>query len=230
MPNVITIDGPTSSGKSSVGHLFSQKIGYQFIDTGAIYRIGCLVALRNKIDINSKENVAKIFENLDVGFKSLNGDSEVLLNGENVTNILHTPEITNIVPVVAAYPKVRANAKKIQHRLGKAGNTVMAGRDIGSEIFPDAKLKFFIKASVETRARRRYEQLNKKNPDTKYKDVLNGMSERDKHDSEREASPMRIPKDAVIIDTTNLTTEQSVAGMLKHFQKIFGSQSKSSET
>lgn len=221
MPNVITIDGPTSSGKSSVGHLFSQKIGYQFIDTGAIYRIGCLVALRDNIDINSEENAANIFENLDVTFKSLNGDSIVFLDGKEVNGVLHSPEITNIVPVIAAYSKVRANAKKIQHRLGSSENTVMAGRDIGSEIFPDAKLKFFITASVETRAKRRFEQLHKKNPDIKYGDVLNSMTGRDKHDSEREASPMRIPKNAVIIDTTNMTTEESVSEMLKHFQKKF---------
>lgn len=221
MPNVITIDGPTSSGKSSVGHLFSQKIGYQFIDTGAIYRIGCLIALRDNIDINSEENAANIFENLDVAFKSLNGDSAVFLNNEEVTSNLHLSEITDIVPVIAAYPKARANAKKIQQRLGAMQNTVMAGRDIGSEIFPDAKLKFFITASVETRAKRRFEQLHGKDANVKYEDVLSGMTGRDKHDSERKASPMRIPKDAVVIDTSSMTTEETVAEMLKHFHKIF---------
>lgn len=221
MSNVITIDGPTSSGKSSVGHLFSQKIGYQFIDTGTIYRIGCLVALRDNIDINSEENAARIFENLDVSFKSLNGGSAVFLDNEEVTSNLHSPEITDIVPIIAAYPKVRANAKKIQQLLGSKENTVMAGRDIGSEIFPGSKLKFFITASIKTRAKRRFNQLRKKNPNIKYIDVLRGMTERDNHDSTRKASPMRIPKDAVIIDTTNLTTEQSVSKMLEQFNKKF---------
>ncbi len=222
MPNVITIDGPTSSGKSSVGHLFSQKIGYQFIDTGAIYRIGCLLALKKQINIHSEEDAALIFADLDVQFKSLDGASAVFLEGENVTDKLHAPEITAIVPIVAAYPKVRANAKKIQHRLGDTQNTVMAGRDIGSEIFPDAPLKFFITANVETRADRRFKQIHEQDPSIKYEDVLNSMMDRDKHDSEREASPMRIPKEAVIIDTTHMSTEETVSKMLEQFHQVFG--------
>lgn len=223
MSNVITIDGPTSSGKSSVGHMFSQKIGFQFIDTGAIYRIGCLEALKKNADLNNEDELVKIFDNLNVYFKSLNGASAVFLNNEEVTSLLHSPQITQIVPKVAAYPKVRSSAKNIQHKLGSMQDTVMAGRDIGSEIFPQSKLKFFITASVETRAKRRFEQLVQKNPSVKYEDVLKSMQERDNHDSSREASPMRIPEDAVVIDTTNLTTEQSVKRMLEEFNRVFKS-------
>lgn len=221
--NVITIDGPTSSGKSSVGHMFSQKIGYQFIDTGAIYRIGCLEALRKNTDLKNEDELVKIFDNLNVYFKSLNGASAVFLNNEEVTNLLHSSEITKIVPIVAAFPKVRSSAKKIQHKLGSIRDTVMAGRDIGSEIFPDSNLKFFITASDEIRAKRRFDQLVQKDPSVKYEDVLKSMQERDGHDSSREASPMRIPEDAVIIDTTNLTTEQTVNRMLDEFKTIFKS-------
>lgn len=221
MPNIITIDGPTSSGKSSVGHLFSQKIGYQFIDTGAIYRIGCMMILENNIDVSNEDDCAQVFESLDVSFKSLNGESLVFIDGKEITDVLHSPEITKIVPTVAAYPKVRSKAKKTQHRLGMGADTVMAGRDIGSEIFPDAPLKFFITADVEVRAKRRYHQIKQKNPEVKFENVLNGMIKRDKTDSEREASPMRIPEGAVIIDTTQMSTEESVSKMLEEYKKRF---------
>lgn len=222
MPNVITIDGPTSSGKSSVGLLFSQKIGYQFIDTGRIYRAGALYILRNSIPVEDEEKVSEVFKNLKIEFKELNGKVKIYMEGEDITSQIHSPEITYIVPKIAAHAKAREYAKQLQRKIGSQENTVMAGRDIGSEIFPDAKLKFFITADVEVRAKRRFDQIKKTDPEVNFEEILNGMKKRDNDDSTRKASPMRIPKDAVAIDTTNMTTEESVEKMLQEYQKIYG--------
>lgn len=221
MSNIITIDGPTSSGKSSVGLLFSQKIGYQFIDTGRIYRAGSLFILRNGISVENEDRVAEVFSNLDVKFKIIGEKQRLLLGDEDITPYLHSPEVTSIVPIVASNKLAREYSKQLQRKIGNSENTVMTGRDIGSEIFPDAKLKFFITASPEIRAQRRFRQIQKTNPDVKFDEVLTDMVERDRADSTREASPFRKPADAVVIDTTKMTTEETVDKMLEHFHKIF---------
>lgn len=225
MSNVITIDGPTSSGKSSVGFVFSKQIGYQFIDTGRIYRAGALFILKNNISIDDEDAVARVFENLDIEFRMVDGKVRNFLGGKDVTVEIHTAETTAVVPKIAAFAKARAFAKQLQKRIGAEQNTVMAGRDIGSEIFPDSKLKFFITADVKIRAQRRYDQIKKSNPDVNYEDVLRGMEDRDNKDTTRKASPMRIPKDAIVIDTTNLSTEETVERMIEEYKRVFGEMS-----
>lgn len=222
MSNVITIDGPTSSGKSSVGFLFSQKIGYQFIDTGRIYRAGALHILRNEIPIDNQDKVAEVFENLDIDFKEINGKVRMFLEGKDVTNEIHSPEVTFIVPKIAANPKARNFSKQLQRKIGNSQNTVMAGRDIGSEIFPDSKLKFFITADVKVRAERRFNQIKKTDPTANFEEVLKSMEKRDDADSTREASPMRVPEEAIIIDTSNMSTEETVDKMMEEFKRVFG--------
>lgn len=222
MSNVITIDGPTSSGKSSVGFLFSQKIGYQFIDTGRIYRAGALYILRNNINQEDEEDVAKVFEDLNIEFRMVDGKVKNFLDGEDVTSEIHTAETTAVVPKIAAFSKARFFAKQLQKKIGSEKDTVMAGRDIGSEIFPDSKLKFFITADVKVRAERRYNQIKKSNTEVRFEDVLHGMEIRDEKDSTRKASPMRIPKDAIVIDTSNLSTEETVERMMQEFKRVFG--------
>ncbi len=226
MAKVITIDGPSSSGKSSIGFLFSQKIGFQFIDTGAIYRAGSLIAIREKIPLEEK-SLTGIFEKLDIEFKTKDGKVRIFLDSEDVTSILHNPDVTKIVPIVGAFANVRKAAKKIQYDIAQDQDTVMAGRDIGSEIFPDAPLKFFITASPEVRAKRRFEQHkaklfvgdNKKNgEDVTFEQILQDTKKRDEMDENREASPMRIPENAVIIDTSDKTIEQTVDELMKNFQ------------
>lgn len=222
MSNVITIDGPTSSGKSSVGFLFSQKIGYQFIDTGRIYRAGALFILQNGIPMDDEESVARVFEDLKIEFRMVDGKVRNFLDGVDVTVDIHTAETTAVVPRIAAFAKARYFAKQLQKKIGSKEDTVMAGRDIGSEIFPDSKLKFFITADVEIRAQRRFDQIKKSNSEVKYEDVLKGMEVRDEKDSTREASPMRIPSDAIVIDTSNLSTEETVERMMAEYQRVFG--------
>ncbi|MDD5416119.1 MAG: (d)CMP kinase [Candidatus Daviesbacteria bacterium] len=212
---VITIDGPTSSGKNSVGFLLSQKLGYQYIDSGSIYRAGCIFILRNKIPLDDLEKLVGVFKNLQIEVKQ-NGQPRFLANGEDITESLHDPEVTGIVPAVSAIRQVREVTKLIQYKLVHSKNTVMTGRDIGSEIFPDAKHKFYLTANVEIRANRRFKQLVKKDSNVRYEDVLKAMKERDQKDTTREVSPLRVPENAVVIDNSDLTVEQTVEEMLKH--------------
>jgi len=218
--DVITIDGPTSSGKNSVGFLLSQKLGYQYIDSGSIYRAGCIFILRKKIPLEDIERIVEVYKNLDAEVKNNDGKFRFFVSGEDVTDILHSPQVTKIVSPVSAIKEVRKATKIIQHGLVQSKNTVMTGRDIGSEIFPEAKHKFFLTASPKVRAQRRFKQLVQKDPLVKYEMVLKDMIERDKRDAERKVSPMRIPKDAIVIDNSNLTVEQTVEQMLKHIRNV----------
>lgn len=221
MPNIITIDGPASSGKSSVGHLFSHKINYLYIDTGVIYRCYGYFALKNNLLDEPEEKLAEIFENLKIEFKKDDNKDLVFLNSENVTEFIHTPEVSKTTPKIAALAKVREVSKALQRKIGESQNTVMAGRDIGSEIFPESKLKFFITASAKVRAQRRFDQLIKKFPDTKFEEVLEDTKKRDQADSTRSASPLRIPKGAVVVDTSKKSIEQSVEILLENYKKVF---------
>ncbi|MBI2020827.1 (d)CMP kinase [Candidatus Daviesbacteria bacterium] len=216
--DIITIDGPTSSGKNSVGFLLSQKLGYQYIDSGSIYRAGCIFIFRNKIDLNDVPSIVNIYQNLTIEIKTTDHQQKFFANNEDVTDVLHSPEVTQLVSPVSAIKEVRSAVKVIQKKLASQ-KTVMTGRDIGSEIFPDARFKFFLTASVEVRAQRRFKQLVTKHPSVKYEDVLNAMMERDKRDSEREASPMRVPEDALVIDNSNLTVEETVSKMLDYIHQ-----------
>ena len=218
--DVITIDGPTSSGKNSVGFLLAQKLMFQYIDTGMIYRVGTYLVLKNNIPLNDVLKITKIFEDLNLEIKSGNGNLTIFNNNEDLTDILHAPEVTENVSTVSAIKEVREVTKIIQRKLGNLKNTVMTGRDIGSEIFPQAKHKFFLTASVEVRAKRRFDQLVKIDQGVQYEDVLRSMIERDKRDSERKVSPLRIPEGAVVIDNSNLTVEQTVAEMTKHISYV----------
>lgn len=212
---IITIDGPTSSGKNSVGFLLAKKLGYRYIDTGMIFRAGAFKMIKLGVSLDQKEKILDIFKNLHVEF-TMDRGWKMFLDGEEVTQALHDPQISDITSKVSAFQEVRDVMKAIQRKLANAGGVVMGGRDIGSEIFPEAKHKFFLTASVEVRAKRRFEQLQKKDQTIKYDMVLKDMMERDKRDSEREASPMRVPLDAIVIDNSNLTVEQTVEEMLKH--------------
>lgn len=214
--DIVTIDGPTSSGKNSVGFLLAQKLGYQYIDTGMIYRVGTYLVLRNNIELGEALKITETFKNLKLEIKSSGGGLRILNNGEDLTDILHSPEVTKNVSIISAIKEVREITKIAQRKLGEGQNTVMTGRDIGSEIFPDAKYKFYLTAEVGIRARRRFEQLVKIDPSIRYEQVLEGMIARDKADTERVVSPLRVPQGAVIIDNSKLSVEQTVEEMLKH--------------
>ncbi|OGE31442.1 cytidylate kinase [Candidatus Daviesbacteria bacterium RIFCSPHIGHO2_02_FULL_36_13] len=213
---IVTIDGPTSSGKNSVGFLLSQKLGYQYIDTGMIYRVGTYLVLTSNTALNDVAAIVNIFKSLNLRFQTDESELRIFNEDVDLTGFLHNQDVTQNVPIVAAIKEVREITKVVQRRLGESQNTVMTGRDIGSEIFPEAKYKFFLTAKVEIRAKRRFDQLIKINPTTSYETVLDDMIKRDKVDTEREVSPLRIPEGAIVIDNSNLNVEQSVEEALKH--------------
>lgn len=217
MEEIVTIDGPTSSGKNSVGFLLAQKLRFQYIDTGMIYRAGCLKMLKQNVPNDNLEKILEIYRNLDIRFET-NDHWKMFLDGEDVTDLLHTPEISKLVPIVSAIPQVREVMRGIQRKLGENGKIVMGGRDIGSEIYPNAKYKFFLTAAPEVRAQRRFKQLVKVDSTIKYEDVLKDMEARDKQDREREASPLRVPKDAIVIDNSQMSIEQTVDQMLGYIK------------
>jgi CMP/dCMP kinase len=214
---VITIDGPVSSGKNSVGHLLAKKLGYQFIDTGSMYRVFSLFVLKNQLDINSPSDIEKLAQ-IDIEFKTEGSRDYVYADGVNVTDKLHNPEVTALTPDVAAIEQVRKIARVVQRRLGNNQPTVMAGRDIGTEIFPDTKWKFYLTADLEIRAKRRFNQLVDVKPEITLKEVKEQIEKRDKQDMEREVSPLRIPDGAIIIDNSNRAVGETVAEMIDHLK------------
>ncbi len=222
---IITIDGPTSSGKNSVGFLLAKKLGYQYIDTGMIYRVGTYLVLQKNIKLDNIPAITEVFNNLNLEIKSTEGALRIFNDDKDLTDILHSHEVTNNVSAVSAIREVRQVTKVIQRKLGEAANTVMTGRDIGSEIFPQAKHKFFLTASAKERAKRRFEQLTKTDPNLTFDMVYQSMLERDRKDSTREVSPLRIPEGAIEINNTDLNVEQTVDEMLGYIRRSFTNRS-----
>lgn len=217
MSDVITIDGPGSSGKTVVGELFAHKIGYQFIDTGMIYRVYAAYVLNNNIPLDDDEEVTQVLKNIKIEFKNIGQKYQVLADGVDITDKLRHPSITETVPQVAAKKVVRDIAYNIQRHLGIIANTVMSGRDIGTEIFPEAKLKFYITASPQVRAKRRTQQLREDGHQVTEDEILKQITDRDRQDEQRSVSPLRIPPGAIVVDTSDLTLEQSVDKLAEYY-------------
>ena len=213
MGNVITLDGPAGAGKSTVGKLFAKKIGFQFLDTGILYRAGAAFIINHTFSLTDIPLLIDIFSQIDFIYYP-DGKVETYVKGENVTSELYTDKTSQLVPEVAAIKEVREEVKRIQWRIAKKHDLVIAGRDIGSEIFPDAKYKFFLTATPEVRAHRRLEQLENTHPSLTFTDVLASTKERDLKDTTRKISPMRQPEGAVVIDTSKLSIDQVVNTMM----------------
>lgn len=212
---VITIDGPASSGKSTAGLLLALKLNFQFIDSGLIYRIATLLALKNKISLEDEKICIELLKSVKIEFKTVSGQARAFLDEQDVTDLLKTPEIDKAVPIIAAMPNLREEAKRIQREIGLKQNSVVAGRDIGAEVFPESPLKFFITASVKVRAKRRFDQQVKIHPEVTLEGVEMEMEKRDQQDSTRKASPMRAADDAIIVDTSNLNLDQVVEELVR---------------
>ncbi|NPA13522.1 MAG: (d)CMP kinase [Aquificae bacterium] len=216
---IITIDGPAGSGKSTIAKLLAEKLGYVYIDTGAMYRAVALKVKREGINPTDKQAVVKLMEETEI---SLQGD-KVFLDGEDVSHLIRTEEIGKIASQIARYPEVRKVLVKMQRELGKrAKNVVIEGRDTGTVVFPDADIKIFLTASPEERAERRYKQLKEKGIQTTLEDVLKEIKERDYLDETRKDSPLRPAEGSVIIDTTGKTLNQvfdKIMDIVKNYEK-----------
>jgi CMP/dCMP kinase len=207
---VIAIDGPAASGKSTTARLVAERLGYLHVDTGAMYRAIALKVLRTGIEPVQRDRVEALMPTTHVALKLKSGALRVYLDGEDVTDAVRTPEVSKAVSPVSGYPEVRRAMVREQRLLGAEGGIVMDGRDIGTVVFPDADLKFFVVAGIEARARRRQEELAGKGTVLPLDAVLIDIQERDARDEGRTESPLRRADDAIDIDTSAMTIEEQV--------------------
>ena len=206
---IVAIDGPAGAGKSTVARQLARRLGFTIIDTGAIYRSVALAAQRAGIAWEDDTGLSRL---LDAGLGLTFQGERVLLRGEDVTEAIRTPEISRGASVVSARPVVRQKLLQLQRDLGRAAprGAVLEGRDIGTVVFPDADVKFFLTASDEARAQRRHAELNEKGLSVPLPEVLSDQRRRDKDDTERAIAPLRAAADAVVVDTTGFDLEQVV--------------------
>lgn len=213
---IVAIDGPAGAGKSTVSKAVAERLGLSLVDTGAIYRSVALVALRRGIGLEDDAALEKLLGELELEFKVENGRNRILLNGEDVTDAIRTPEISRGASIVSARPVVRAGLLDLQRRLARAapGGAVLEGRDIGTVVFPDADVKFFLTASDEVRAQRRHAELVARGVSITFEEVLEDQRRRDLQDSTREVAPLVAAKDAHRIDASGLSSEEVVERMV----------------
>jgi len=206
---VIAIDGPVGAGKSTVAKLVARKLGYLYVDTGAMYRAVALKALRLGMDINDPIVMAMLAEATDIQLQQqVDGSVRVFLDGEDVTEAIRTPEVSEASSIVSAHEGVRKVLAERQKAMAELGGVVMEGRDIQTVIAPDAEVKIFLTASLEERAKRRWLELQQKGISVSYEEVLQEVKERDERDKTRAIAPLRKAPDAVEIDTTGMMPEE----------------------
>lgn len=212
----VAIDGPAGAGKSTISRAAAKEMGYIYIDTGALYRTVGLNAMRQGADVNDADSViATITEDLKVELRFIDGEQRMFLNGEDVSDKIRTPEASSAASKVSAVPEVRKYLFDLQKDLAKNNNCIMDGRDIGTVVLPDAKVKIFLTASPEARAKRRYKELIEKGMEVNYDDVLADMIKRDYDDSHRAIAPLKQADDAVLADTSDLDLQQSIQLIIK---------------
>lgn len=211
----IALDGPSGSGKSVMARAVSKQLNILYVDTGALYRAIGLYMFRNEVDISDAEKVVENLRNISLELAQGEDGQIVLLNGENVNRDIRLPEISMYASKVSAIPKVRQFLLDIQRDTAKKNNVIMDGRDIGTVIFPEAEVKIFLFASDEIRAKRRYKELVEKGIETTYEEVLSDMLKRDENDRTREVAPALPAEDAVMLDSSELNIEETIAEIIR---------------
>ncbi len=209
---VIAIDGPSGAGKGTIGRRLAEDLGFSFLDSGALYRLTALAAIHHGIALDDEEAISTLAAHLDVQFKSNaeNGESQILLEGEDVTTAIRTEDCGLSASKVATLPSVRQSLLERQWAFRDLPGLVADGRDMSSVVFPDAPLKVFLTATAEERAERRYNQLKDKGEDVKIAEVLADIVKRDQQDEQRDVAPLRAVADAVVIDTTTMDIDQVI--------------------
>lgn len=213
-PTVIAIDGPSGSGKGTLSQLLAKKIGFHLLDSGALYRLVALAALKQEINIQDEQHVEQVAAQLDVRFDITDESTRILLNDEDVTNAIRSEIISMNASVVAAYSGVREALLKRQRDFRQLPGLVADGRDMGTTVFPDADIKIFLTASAEARAQRRYKQLVEKGERVDMNALIKDIQERDERDSKRTVSPLKPAADAILLDSTQMTIEEVLEAML----------------
>ena len=213
----VAIDGPAGAGKSTIARAAAKKLGYIYVDTGALYRTVALAAVRREV-LDDADGVAAMLPQISVELKFENGEQQVYLDGENVSSLIRTPQISMGASKVSAIPKVREYRMSLQQSIAKENNVIMDGRDIATVVLPNADVKIFLFATPECRAQRRYKELIEKGENVTYEDVLKDVNDRDYQDSHREIAPLKPSEDSVMADTSDLDLQQStemIIGIIK---------------
>ncbi|TET76209.1 MAG: (d)CMP kinase [Candidatus Cloacimonadota bacterium] len=219
---IISIDGTAGSGKSTTARLVAQKLGFLYIDTGAMYRAATLIVLTSDVDPHDKNSVTKLVHDSDISLVNNKGELKVLVNKIDVTKDIRSPKVTGFVSLISSYRRVREYLVGLQRAMAENNNVVCEGRDIGTVVFPNADIKIYIDCSLEERAKRRLLDLKRAQVNTNLEKVKQELERRDKMDSKREFSPLRIPECAEIIDTTNLKIEEQVERVLDLIHSLEG--------
>lgn len=213
---IIAIDGPAGAGKSSVSKAVSKKLGFTYIDTGAMYRACALMAIETGVDVRQYTNrLPLMFDDFELVLKADKDMQRVILNDVDITREIREPDISIGASYISAIPYVRDKMVELQRKMAQNTSVVMDGRDIGTNVFPSADVKIFLTADVEERAKRRQKELTEKGNSVSFEEVLSDMKMRDKNDSEREYAPLKQAVDAVVVDNTELSFDETVDAVLK---------------
>ena len=216
----IAIDGPASSGKSTIAKSLSKRLGILYVDTGAMYRAMAYYFLQNGIAPDDEQAIAAACPKVDVTIVYENGEQQVFLNGENVSGEIRKEEVGNMASKTSGYGQVRKKLVELQQQLAKKADVVMDGRDIGTVVLPDAQVKVYLTASVATRAKRRYDELSEKGQECNLEKIEADIEQRDYQDMHRENSPLRQAEDATLVDSSNMSIEEVVAAIKKLYEDV----------
>jgi cytidylate kinase len=211
---VVTVDGPAGSGKSTAGRLLAQKLSYVYLDTGALYRAMALKVRTASLSPDNREKIADLCGSTAIALRERAGATRIVLDGEDVTELIRTPEISMLASTISAQPEVRAALLSVQRDSAREGGVVAEGRDMGTVVFPGADVKFFLTASAGERSRRRWLELRDRGHEVTLEEVLRDVVQRDRQDSEREIAPLRPSDDGVLVDSTGKTIDEVVEEML----------------
>ncbi|MCI8700579.1 MAG: (d)CMP kinase [Clostridia bacterium] len=212
---VVAVDGPAGSGKGTITKLVAQKLGLVYIDTGALYRCITLYMIRNKIDLKDIDKIQKMLENINIELKKEEDSDKVYLNGEDVSIKIREKEVNEFIPQVSNIVEIRENITNLSRKIAEGKEVIMEGRDIGTNVFPNAKIKIYLDATPEERANRRLKQNEQEGIEISYEDILENIKFRDNNDKTRKIAPLKQAEDAIYIDSTNMTIEEVTERIVK---------------
>ena len=218
----IAIDGPAGAGKSTIAKRLAKELGYVYVDTGAMYRAMAYYFLKNQVDTNDEEAIAKACPNVNVTIAYQDGEQQVLLNGENVNGVIRKEEVGKTASTTSVYPVVRAKLMDLQRELAMKENVIMDGRDIGTVVLPNADVKIFLTASSKVRAKRRYDELTEKGVECDFDEIEKDIIDRDYRDMHRETAPLKQAEDAILLDSSELDIDGVVNKMKEIIKEAIG--------
>ncbi|OOF51752.1 cytidylate kinase [Rodentibacter genomosp. 1] len=219
MGTIITVDGSSGAGKGTLCYALAEKLGYALLDSGAIYRVTALAALKSAVDLTDELALAQLARNLNIQFIPEDGEVHILLNGEMVSHLIRTQEVAEAASQVAVFPEVRAALLQLQQDFAKNDGLIADGRDMGTVVFPQAQVKLFLDASSEERAKRRYKQLQSKGINGNFAQILAEIKERDFRDRNREIAPLKPAEGALLLDSTTLSIDEVIDQALAYIQQ-----------